>query len=282
MGLELDDVFTTLGYYMGATYVNDYVRYGHIYQVKIESDNRSQKYIEDVLKLSIPNSQGNPVPFSSFTTIEEILGQDQISRYNMYTTAAVSVDVKSGYSSSEAIQQMGELVDEELNGQFGYEWTSMAYQETQAGTSTVIIFGMAFIIVILVLAAKYESWMNPLASIMGIPVALLGALLGCLIMKTPISIYSEIGIVLLIALSAKNGILIVEYARDYHAAGKTIEESATEAGHVRLRPILMTSLAFVFGVMPLLFSTGAAANSRIALGGAVVFGMAIDRKSVVE
>ena len=276
MGLELDDVFTTLGYYMGATYVNDYVRYGHIYQVKIESDNRSQKYIEDVLKLSIPNSQGNPVPFSSFTTIEEILGQDQISRYNMYTTAAVSVDVKSGYSSSEAIQQMGELVDEELNGQFGYEWTSMAYQETQAGTSTVIIFGMAFIIVILVLAAKYESWMNPLASIMGIPVALLGALLGCLIMKTPISIYSEIGIVLLIALSAKNGILIVEYARDYHAAGKTIEESATEAGHVRLRPILMTSLAFVFGVMPLLFSTGAAANSRIALGGAVVFGMAIN------
>ena len=152
----------------------------------------------------------------------------------------------------------------------------MAYQETQAGTSTVIIFGMAFIIVILVLAAKYESWMNPLASIMGIPVALLGALLGCLIMKTPISIYSEIGIVLLIALSAKNGILIVEYARDYHAAGKTIEESATEAGHVRLRPILMTSLAFVFGVMPLLFSTGAAANSRIALGGAVVFGMAIN------
>ncbi len=276
MGLQLNDVFTTLGYYMGATYVNDYVRYGHIYQVKIEADNKSQKYIEGVLKLSVENSQGTAVPFSSFTTIEEILGQDQISRYNMYTTAAITVDAKDGYSTSEALQQMGELVDEELNGQFDYEWTSMAYQETQASTSTVIIYGMAFIIVFLVLAAKYESWMNPIASIMGIPVALLGALLGCFIMDTPISIYSEIGIVLLIALSAKNGILIIEYARDYHTAGKSIEESATEAGHVRLRPILMTSLAFVFGVMPLLFSTGAAANSRIALGATVVFGMAIN------
>ena len=276
MGLELSDVFTTLGYYMGATYVNDYVRYGHIYQVLIEADNKSQKVIDDVLKLSIPNSQGTPVPFSSFTAIEEVLGQDQIARYNMYTTAAITADVKSGYSSSEAIQQMEELVDEELNGQFGYEWTSMAYQETQAATSTLVIFGMAFIIVILVLAAKYESWTDPLASIMGIPVALLGALLGCFIMDTPISIYSEIGIVLLIALSAKNGILIIEYARDYRSAGKSIEESATEAGHVRLRPILMTSLAFVFGVMPLLFATGAAANSRISLGATVVFGMAIN------
>ncbi len=276
MGLELNDVFTTLGYYMGATYVNDYVRYGHIYQVLIEADNKSQKLIDDVLKLTIPNSQGTPVPFSSFTNIEEILGQDQIARYNMYTTAAITADVKSGYSSSEAILQMEELVDEELNGQFGYEWTSMAYQETQAATSTLVIFGMAFIIVIMVLAAKYESWTDPLASIMGIPVALLGALLGCFIMDTPISIYSEIGIVLLIALSAKNGILIIEYARDYHAAGKSIEESATEAGHVRLRPILMTSLAFVFGVMPLLFASGAAANSRISLGATVVFGMAIN------
>ena len=185
-------------------------------------------------------------------------------------------DVASGYSSSEAIQQMGELVDDELNGMFGYEWTSMAYQETQAGTSTIIIFAMALLVAYLVLSAQYESWTNPIAAIMGIPVALLGALIGCLVMGTPVSIYTEIGIVLLIALSAKNGILIVEFARDYHAAGSSIRDSAYEAGHVRLRPILMTSLAFVFGVMPLLFATGAGANSRIALGAAVVFGMALN------
>ncbi len=276
MGLELNEVFSTLGYFMGATYVNDYVRYGHIYQVKIEAQNKAQKYIDEVLKLTIINGQGKAVPFSAFTTIEEVLGQDQISRYNMYTTAAITSDVTSGYSSSEAIQQMGELVEDELNGQFGYEWTSMAYQETQAGTSTIIIFAMALLVAYLVLSAQYESWTNPIAAIMGIPVALLGALIGCLVMGTPVSVYTEIGIVLLIALSAKNGILIVEFARDYHAAGSSIRDSAFEAGHVRLRPILMTSLAFVFGVMPLLFATGAGANSRIALGAAVVFGMALN------
>lgn len=276
MGLQLNEVFNTLGFFMGATYVNDYVRYGHIYQVKIEAANKAQKVIDDIMKLSVTNNQGQAVPFSSFTTIEEVLGQDQINRYNMYSTASINCNVANGASSSEGIQQMQELVENELNGQFGYEWTSMAYQETQSGTSTIIIFAMALLVAYLVLSAQYESWTNPIAAIMGLPVALLGALIGCLVMGTPVSVYTEIGIVLLIALSAKNGILIVEFARDYHSAGSSIRDSAYEAGHVRLRPILMTSLAFVFGVMPLLFATGAGAKSRIALGAAVVFGMALN------
>ena len=194
----------------------------------------------------------------------------------MYQTAAITCNVAPGASSGEAIRQMQELVSQHLGEEFGYEWTSVAYQETQAGSTTTIVFLMALLVAFLVLAAQYESWTSPVAAIMGLPVALLGAMIGCFVMGTPVSIYTQIGIILLIALSAKNGILIVEFARDFRAEGNSIRDAAYEAGHVRLRPILMTSFAFVLGVMPLLFASGAGAESRIALGAAVVFGMAMN------
>jgi hydrophobic/amphiphilic exporter-1 (mainly G- bacteria), HAE1 family len=276
MGIQLNQVFSTLGYYMGAAYVNDYVQFGRIYQVKIEAGDQAQKVIDNVLQLSVPNAQGQMVPFSSFTEVEEQLGEDQINRYNMYQTAAITCNVASGASSGEAIRQMQELVSQQLGDEFGYEWTSVAYQETQAGNTTTIVFLMALLVAFLVLAAQYESWTSPVAAIMGLPVALLGAMIGCFVMGTPVSIYTQIGIILLIALSAKNGILIVEFARDFRTEGNSIRDAAYEAGHVRLRPILMTSFAFVLGVMPLLFASGAGAESRIALGAAVVFGMAMN------
>lgn len=276
MGIQLNQVFATLGYYMGAAYVNDYVQFGRIYQVKIEAGDQAQKVIDNVLQLSVPNAQGQMVPFSSFTNVEEQLGQNQINRYNMYQTAAITCNVAPGASSGEAIRQMQELVSQQLGEEFGYEWTSVAYQETQAGSTTTIVFLMALLVAFLVLAAQYESWTSPVAAIMGLPVALLGAMIGCFVMGTPVSIYTQIGIILLIALSAKNGILIVEFARDFRAEGNSIRDAAYEAGHVRLRPILMTSFAFVLGVMPLLFASGAGAESRIALGAAVVFGMAMN------
>ena len=276
MGIQLNQVFATLGYYMGAAYVNDYVQFGRIYQVKIEAGDQAQKVIDNVLQLSVPNAQGQMVPFSSFTDVEEQLGQNQINRYNMYQTAAITCNVAPGASSGEAIRQMQELVSQHLGEEFGYEWTSVAYQETQAGSTTTIVFLMALLVAFLVLAAQYESWTSPVAAIMGLPVALLGAMIGCFVMGTPVSIYTQIGIILLIALSAKNGILIVEFARDFRAEGNSIRDAAYEAGHVRLRPILMTSFAFVLGVMPLLFASGAGAESRIALGAAVVFGMAMN------
>ena len=276
MGIQLNQVFATLGYYMGAAYVNDYVQFGRIYQVKIEAGDQAQKVIDNVLQLSVPNAQGQMVPFSSFTDVEEQLGQNQIIRYNMYQTAAITCNVAPGASSGEAIRQMQELVSQHLGEEFGYEWTSVAYQETQAGSTTTIVFLMALLVAFLVLAAQYESWTSPVAAIMGLPVALLGAMIGCFVMGTPVSIYTQIGIILLIALSAKNGILIVEFARDFRAEGNSIRDAAYEAGHVRLRPILMTSFAFVLGVMPLLFASGAGAESRIALGAAVVFGMAMN------
>lgn len=244
--------------------------------MKIEARDQAQRVIDDVLKLSVANSAGEMVPLSSFTKVEEQLGQDQINRYNMYSTAALTCNVAPGSSSGQAIQEMETLFKEQLGDELGYEWTSVAYQETQAGNTTTIVLVMALIVAFLVLAAQYESWTSPVAAVIGLPVALLGAMIGCMIMGTPVSVYTQIGIILLVALSAKNGILIVEFARDFRAEGNSIREAAYEAGHVRLRPILMTSFAFVLGVMPLLFATGVGAQSRIALGTAVVFGMAMN------
>lgn len=276
MDLDLNQVFTSLAYYLGQAYVNDFVEFGRIYQVKLGAGEMAQKNIDDVLKLSVENSQGEMVPFHSFTKVEQTLGMDQINRYNMYQSASITANTAPGSSSGQTINAVGSLIKNQLGNEFGYEWTSVAYQETQAGNSTAIVLVMALLVAYLVLAAQYESWTSPVAAVMGLPIAILGAMLGCWIMGVPVSIYTQIGIILLIALSAKNGILIVEFARDYRKAGNTIRESAYEAGRIRLRPILMTSFTFVLGVMPLLFATGAGAGSRIALGAAVVFGMLVN------
>lgn len=276
MGMTMNDVFSALAYYMGQAYVNDFVQFGRIYQVLLAAGERSQKLASDVLKLSVTNDNGEAVPFSAFTRLKEQLGMDQITRYNMYDAAAITCNVADGYSSGEAIDAVEQLVEHELDGRFGYEWTSVAYQEVNASSSTTFIFIIALLVAYLVLCAQYESWTSPVAAIMGVPIALLGAVVGCWVMGLPISVYSQIGIILLIALSAKNGILIVEFARDFRQQGNSIRQSAYEAAHVRLRPILMTSLSFVFGVMPLLFASGAGSGSERSLGTAVVFGMALN------
>ena len=276
LDLELNQVFATLSYYLGQAYVNDFVEFGRIYQVKLGAGENAQKYIDDVLKLSVENSRGEMVPFNSFMQVEQTLGLDQVSRYNMYQSASITANVAPGSSSGQTIEAVGSLVKNQLGDEFGYEWTSVAYQETQASGSTVLVLVMALLVAYLALCAQYESWTSPVAAVMGLPIAILGAMLGCWIMGESVSVYTQIGIVLLIALSAKNGILIVEFARDYRKAGNSIREAAFEAGRVRLRPILMTSFTFVLGVMPLLFATGAGAGSRVALGAAVVFGMLVN------
>lgn len=273
MGLDIGSLLSTLSSYMGATYINDFVMLGRIWQVKMSAGENSQKLIESVMRLSLENNKGEMVPFSSFMTTGTILGIDQLGRYNMYNSATLTCNTAQGYSTGEAMSEMEQLFTEELGGEFGYEWTGVAYQEESAGNTTIIIFALALLVAYLVLAAQYESWTSPVAAIMGTPIALLGTILGCWLMGLPISIYTQIGIILLIALSAKNGILIVEFARDFRKAGNSIRESAYEAGHIRLRAILMTSFSFVLGVMPLLFASGAGAESRLSLGTAVVFGM---------
>lgn len=276
MGLDISAVLSTLSYYMGSVYVNDFTMLGRIWQVKMSAGEKSQKMIDDVLALSLANNNGEMVPFSSFIEVEEVLGVDQLGRYNMFNSASVTCNTAPGYSSGQLMESISEAFRNSLGNEFGYEWTGVAFQEESAGSTTTIVLALALLVAYLVLAAQYESWTSPVAAVTGVPIALLGAIMGCAIMDIPVSIYTQIGIILLIALSAKNGILIVEFARDFRTAGNDIRHSAAEAGHVRLRPILMTSFAFVLGVMPLLFAGGAGAAARLSLGAAVVFGMLVN------
>lgn len=274
--LTLEQIYATLSAFMGSAYVNDFVKFGRTYQVLLSGGQQSRSNAEEILKLTVRNSDGNMVPFSSFATVEEKPGQSEVQRYNMYTTAAITADVAPHVSSQRGISIMENIVKEKLGQRFSYAWTGEALQETQAGTTITITLLFAVIITILVLAAQYESWTDPVAVVITTPTAILGAIIGCMLFQQSVSIYTQIGIILLLGMAAKNAILIVEYAMDYRKAGQPIRQAAQSAGDVRLRPILMTALAFVFGVMPMLFATGAGANSRIALGCAVVFGMAVN------
>lgn len=275
-GLVMADIFSALSGYLGGNYVNDFVEFNRVFQVRMQGDQAARDNINDVLRLSVRNINGEMVPFSSFTTIEPVMGEASINRYNMYQSASVTVTPANGVSSSEGIKAMEELVKSTLGKNYSYAWTGMAYQETQSGTTISFVFIFAIIMTILVLAAQYESWTDPIAVILATPIAVLGTILGCICMSQSISVYTQIGLILLIGMSAKNAILIVEYAMDFRKSGKSIQQSAHDAGVIRFRPIMMTALAFVFGVMPMMFATGAGANSRIELGTAVVFGMAMN------
>ena len=275
-GVGISDIYQVLGQYMGASYVNDFVDFDRTFQVTMQADGVARANPDDVLKLSVRNSQGEMVPFSSFAKIKETMGEPNVSRYNMYTTASVTATPAHGVSSSEGIEAMEQLVSDTLGKNYSYAWTGMAYQETQSGTTVSIVFIFAIIMTLLVLAAQYESWTDPIAVVLAMPIAVLGALLGTMFMNESISIYTQIGLILVLGMSAKNAILIVEYAMDFRKAGQPIIKAAHDAGVIRFRPILMTALAFIFGVMPMLFSTGAGANSRIDLGTVVVFGMIIN------
>lgn len=275
-GLTMSDVFSTLAYYMGGSYVNDFVEFGRVYQVTLKGDDSARGNIEDVMKLSVRNSGGEMVPFASFTTIESVMGQPTASRYNMYATAAITANVAHGVSSSDGIKAMEQLVKKTLGNNYSYAWTGEAYQETQSGTTVTAVFLFAIILTLLVLAAQYESWTDPIAVVLSMPIAILGTVLGCMFMSQSISIYTQIGLILLLGLSAKNAILIVEYATYFRRSGVTIKQAALDAGVIRFRPIMMTAIAFILGVMPMMFATGAGAESRVSLGTAVVFGMLLN------
>lgn len=276
LGLSLEDVYSTLTAFTGERYVNDFNDFGRVYEVQLSGDESSRTNPDDVLRLSVKNAEGKMVPFSTFMTVEPTMGQSSIDRYNMYSTASLTATPASGVSDSEAIQIMENAVKTAVGSQYSYAWTGEAYQETQGGATITIVMVFAVIITLLVLAAQYESLTDPVAVIISMPTAILGTVIGCLLMSQSINIYTQIGIILLLGLSAKNAILIVEYAIDFRKQGKPIKQAALDAGRIRFRPIMMTALAFVFGVMPMLFASGAGAESRIALGSAVVFGMAVN------
>lgn len=272
-GLMMEDIFSTLGAYMGGSYVNDFTEFGRVYQVTVKGNDNARGNIDDVLRLSVRNADGEMVPFASFTTIVPVMGEPSASRYNMYGTASITANLAKGVSSSDGIKAMEEIVDKTLGANYSYAWTGEAYQETQAGTTVTLVFAFAIILTLLVLAAQYESWTDPVAVVLSMPVAILGTVIGSIIMGQSISIYTQIGLILLLGLSAKNAILIVEYATYFRRTGVDLRQAAEDAGVIRFRPIMMTAIAFIFGVMPMMFAHGAGAESRVALGSVVVFGM---------
>ncbi|MCM1356502.1 MAG: multidrug efflux RND transporter permease subunit [Staphylococcus sp.] len=276
MGVAISDIYTTLSQFMGNSYVNDFVEFGRTYQVTLSGNNVTRSTVDQIPHLTVRNADGKMVPFSSFASIQPTIGESTVSRYNMYTTAAITGTPAAHVSSQEAITAMEEILKEAVGDRFSYAWTGEAYEESQSGTTIAFVLIFAIFITILVLAAQYESWTDPIAVVLAMPTAILGTAIGCLLMSQSISIYTQIGVILLLGLSAKNAILIVEYARDFHQSGLSVRQAAADGGKIRFRPIMMTALAFVFGVLPMLFATGAGAQSRIALGTAVVFGMAVN------
>ncbi len=274
LGLTYEQVARTLSYYLGTAYVNDYIEFGRVWKVMVGGETAARATTDDVLRISIVNDQGEAVPLASFVTFEYGTAPAAYARYNMYQSASVDLTLARQASSGTAIQETEQLIKRTLGNSFGYAWTGTALQEIEAGSSLTLIYVLAFLLVYLVLAAWYESWTASLAVLLGVPMAVVGVLAGCALWGETISVYTQIGLLLLIALSAKNAILIVEFARDARKQGIPILQAALDGGNIRLRPVLMTSLAFVLGVMPLLFASGAGAASRVSLGVAVVFGMA--------
>ncbi len=276
LGIGISDVYAAMSAYMGGNFVNDFVEFGRTFQVTLMGDASARTNPADLMKLAVRNAAGDMVPFSAFATISPTMGEPSVDRYNMYQTASLTATPAPGVSSSEGIEAMEEIVKDAVGKNYSYAWSGIAYQETQSGTTVSFVFIFAIIMTILVLSAQYENWTDPIAVVMSMPVAVLGTVLGCIFMGQSISIYTQIGLILLLGMSAKNAILIVEYAADFRKSGLPIIKSAHDAGVVRFRPIMMTALAFVFGVMPMMFATGAGANSRIEIGTAVVFGMALN------
>lgn len=276
LGINLSDVYSTISSYMGSTYVDDFIEDGRSFEVILKGNAMAGKNISDLRHLSVKNSVDEMVPLDVFTSIVPVMGESQISRYNMYQTASLTANAAHGVSSAQAIQAMEEIVKDAVGSNYSYAWSGEAYQETQAQTTISFVFVFAIIMTLLVLAAQYESWTDPVAVVLSMPIAIMGTVLGCIFMGQSISIYTQIGLILLLGMSAKNAILIVEYAMDFRKAGVDIKKAAHDAGVIRFRPIMMTACAFVFGVMPMMFATGAGANSRRELGTAVVSGMALN------
>jgi len=273
LGIPLDSVFATLQAYLGSTYVNDFNRFGRTYQVRVQADSAFRATAEDIERLVVRNPEGKMVPLAAMVKVREVLGPQIVSRYNLYPTAAITGEAAAGRSSGQALSIIEQMANAKLPPSMGYEWTGVSYQEKKAGREAALIFVLAVSLVYLVLAAQYESWTNPAAVVLVVPLALLGTVMAVAVRGMDNNIYTQIGVVLLVALSSKNAILIVEFARQRRRGGVALIEAATEAARLRFRPILMTSFAFILGVYPLVVAGGAGAASRRALGTAVFGGM---------
>ena len=272
-GIPLTDIFQTMQTYLGSYYVNDFNRFGRTYQVIAQADSRFRAYRENILQLKVRNSGGQMVPLSSVVTVRDTYGPDRITRYNGYLAADINGAPAPGVSTGEAQKLVEQIARETLPTTMQYEWTELTYQQILAGDTTLLVFPLCVLLVFLVLAALYESWSLPLAVIMIVPMGLLAAIFGVWLSRGDNNIFTQIGFFVLVGLASKNAILIVEFARALEDRGRTPAQAALEAARLRLRPILMTSIAFVMGVVPLVLSSGAGSEMRRAMGVAVFSGM---------
>ena len=272
MGLSMTDVNNALSINFGSAYANDFNRQGRVLQVLVQADAPHRMEPEDVLSLRIPNDQGALVPFSSFATAEWTAGPPSLGRYNGYPAMTVSGTAAPGESSGAALDEM-ERIASQLPDGIGFEWTGISYEEKQAGGQIGLLLGLSVVIVFLVLAALYESWSVPFSVLLIVPMGVLGAVIFTMLRGLSADIYFNVGLITIIGLAAKNAILIVEFAIEEEAEGKSPLEAVKAAARLRLRPIIMTSLAFILGMVPLVLSSGAGAASRIAVGTGVMGGM---------
>ncbi|MGE5337893.1 MAG: efflux RND transporter permease subunit [Gemmatimonadota bacterium] len=273
LGVQVSDVFDTMQVYLGSLYVNDFNRFGRTYQVKLQADAPFRAHAEDIGRLKTRNDRGEMVPLAALLNVSPSFGPDNVMRYNGYTAADINGGPAPGFSSGQAQAAAERIAREVLPKGIAFEWTELTYQEILAGNTAVIVFPLAVLLVFLVLAALYESWTLPLAVILIAPMALLAAIAGVYLTRGDNNVFTQIAFVVLMGLAAKNAILIVEFARDLERGGRSIVQAAIEASRLRLRPILMTSFAFIMGVLPLAFSVGAGAEMRRAIGIAVFSGM---------
>ena len=272
-GIPLNNVFDTLQIYLGSLYINDFNRFGRTYQVIAQADSRFRDQPEDIVRLKTRNDRGQMVPLGTLLKIKESHGPDRVARYNGYPSAEINGNPAPGYSSGQAQAIMEQLARDNLPRGMSFEWTELTYQQILAGNTAIYVFPLCLLLVFMVLAAQYESLTLPLAILLIVPMCLLSAIVGVVLSKGDNNIFTQIGLIVLVGLACKNAILIVEFAKVKHEEGATPWAAAVEAARLRLRPILMTSIAFIAGVFPLVVSTGAGSEMRRAMGVAVFAGM---------
>jgi hydrophobic/amphiphilic exporter-1 (mainly G- bacteria), HAE1 family len=273
LGITTGNVFAALATYVGSDYAAQFTKFGHVFQVYTQALPDYRATADDIRNLKVRAGNGTMTPIGTVADIKEVQGPLLISLYNLYPSATVVGSAAPGFSSGEALDLMDQIGQHALPTGTGFEWTAMSYQEKAVGSQPYFVFALALLLVYFVLAGQYESWILPLAVILGVPLALLGTVTALTILGAANDLYTQIGLVLLIALGSKNAILVVEYARQRRAEGMEIASAAVEGARLRFRPILMTSFAFILGVFPLVIATGAGAGARRSIGLAVFSGM---------